>query len=168
MFEITSKNQDEITITTKQTSVTFNVAQNEIDAGLGVGKIHGPGEFEIGDVTIRGVDVAAIAKEGKKEEEKKSSGEKKAGETIYVAEVGGLHVAIVGDEEKALDEVPQGCVLCTTSVRAVREVEPKIVVAMGNVDGMVTELKLSAKTEKKLKIKNATSLPMSLEVVVLT
>ena len=171
MFEITSKNQDEITITTKQTSVTFNVAQNEIDAGLEVGKIHGPGEFEIGDVTIRGVDVAAAAKEGKKEEKnekKESSAGKKSGETIYVAEVGGVHVAIVGDDEKALDEVPQGCVLCTTSVRAVREVEPKVVIAMGNVDGMVTELKLSAKTEKKLKIKNAASLPMSLEVVVLT
>lgn len=165
MFEITSKNQDEITITTKQTAVTFNVAQNEIDAGLNVGKIHGPGEFEIGDVTIRGVDVVASEKEGK--DEKKSEG-KKEGETIYVAEVGGVYVAIVGDDERALDEIPQGCILCTTSVRAVREVEPKIVVAMGNVDGMVTELKLSAKTEKKLKIKNATSLPMSLEVVVLT
>ncbi|MDO5480938.1 MAG: hypothetical protein Q4F60_01150 [Candidatus Saccharibacteria bacterium] len=163
MFEITSKNQDEITITAKQTSVTFNVAQNEIDAGLEVGKVHGPGEFEIGDMTIRGVDVAAVGKD----EEKKTT-EKKKGETIYVAEIGGVHVAIIGDDEKALDEVPQGCILCTTSVRAVREVEPKIVVAMGNVDGMVTELKLSARTEKKLKIKNASSLPMSLEVVALT
>ena len=58
-------------------------------------------------------------------------------------------------------------VLCTSSVRAVREMEPKLVVSMGNVDGMVAELKLSARTEKKLKVKNADSLPATLEVVVL-
>ena len=55
----------------------------------------------------------------------------------------------------------------TSSVRAIREIEPKLVVAMGNVDGMVTELKLTARTEKKLKIKNADSLPAVKEVVVL-
>ncbi len=60
MFEIESKNPDEITITTKKTSVTVNVAQSEIDGNLSVGKIHGPGEFEIGDVTIRGIDVLRV------------------------------------------------------------------------------------------------------------
>ena len=181
MFEITSKGQDEITITTKQTAVTFNVAENEIDGGLAVGKIHGPGEFEIGDVTIRGIDVVAVNREeGKKtasENDEVSEGktdksatliEKKSGETIYDVEVGGVHVAIIGGDEQALDEIPQGCILCTSSVRAVREVEPKVVVAMGNIDGMVTELKLSARTEKKYKVKNAASLPMSLEVVALS
>ena len=58
-------------------------------------------------------------------------------------------------------------VLCTSSVRAVREIEPKVVIAMGNVDGMVTDLKLSARTEKKYKVKNNDSLPVALEVVVL-
>lgn len=185
MFEITSKGQDEITITTKQTVVTFNVAENEIDGGLKVGKIHGPGEFEIGDVTIRGIDVAAVSrKEGTKKtsgeaaessdasdakaEEKVAPTKKKSGETIYDAEIGGVHVAIIGGDEQALDEIPQGCILCTSSVRAVREVEPKVVIAMGNIDGMVTELKLSARTEKKYKVKNASSLPMSLEVVALS
>mgnify|MGYP000917163792 CR=1 FL=1 len=46
MFEIESKKPEEITITTKQTSVIFNVAQFLIDANLPVGKIKGPGEFE--------------------------------------------------------------------------------------------------------------------------
>ena len=58
-------------------------------------------------------------------------------------------------------------VLCTTSVRAIRELEPKLVVAMGNVDAMVSDLKLTARTEKKLKIKNLDSLPATKEVVVL-
>ena len=49
-----------------------------------------------------------------------------------------------------------------------REIEPKLVVAMGNIDGMVTELKLTARTEKKLKVKSLESLPVALEVVALT
>ena len=40
-------------------------------------------------------------------------------------------------------------------------------IAMGNVDGMVTELKLTARTEKKLKVKKMEDLPASPEVVVL-
>ena len=58
-------------------------------------------------------------------------------------------------------------ILCTSSVRAVREIEPKLIVSMGNVDDMVSELKLTARTEKKLKIKNLESLPTTKEVVVL-
>ena len=38
---------------------------------------------------------------------------------------------------------------------------------MGNVDAMVTDLKLTARTEKKLKVKNLDSLPATKEVVVL-
>ena len=57
--------------------------------------------------------------------------------------------------------------LCTSSVRAVREIEPKLVIAMGNIDGMVMDLKISARTEKKLKVKSLESLPATLEVVAL-
>jgi len=148
MFEIESKNPDEITITTKKTSINFNVAQFESDANLGVGKITGPGEFEISDVTIRG-----IATEG--------------GKTIYDVEIGGVHVGIIGGIEEGLDELGVSDILCTSSVRAIREIEPKIVVAMGNLDGMVSELKLNARVEKKLKVKNRDSLPLALEVVAL-
>lgn len=148
MFELSSKDQDTINIKTAKTAIDFNIAEGSIDAGLEVGKIIGPGEFEIGDVTIRGID----AKEGK---------------TIYDAEVGGAHIGIIGGIENGLDDLGISDVLCTSSVRAVREINPKLVVAMGNVDGMVTELKLSARTEKKLKVKKLDSLPATLEVVVL-
>ena len=148
MFEIESKNQDIITIITKKATINFNVADFSIDAGLAVGKITGPGEFEIGDATIRG-----IATESKK--------------TIYDVEVGGVHVGIIGGIEENLDDLVAD-ILCTSSVRAVRELEPKLVVAMGNVDGMVTDLKLTARTEKKLKVKSLDSLPTTKEVVVLS
>lgn len=149
MFELESKNPDEITVTTKQTSIIFNVAQSEIKANLAVGNITGPGEFEIGDVTVRGIAVAND-------------------KTIYDVEIGGVHIGIIGGIEDGLDDLGMSDVLCTSSVRAVREIEPKMVISMGNVDGMVTELKLTARAEKKLKIKNADALPATLEVVTLS
>lgn len=148
MFDIESKNQDEIIINTKKGAIKINILNAEIDAGLPVGKISGSGEFEIGEVTIRGIDV------GK-------------GKTIYDVEVGGVHIGIIGGIEEGLDDLGMSDILCTSSVRAIREIEPKMVVSMGNVDGMVSELKVSARTEKKLKIKNVDALPAALEVVVL-
>lgn len=147
MFELESKNQDEIIVTTKQTAIKFNIADASIDAGLAVGKITGPGEFEIGDVSVRG-----IATEG--------------GKTLYDVEIGGVHIGIIGGIEENLDDIVAD-ILCTSSVRAIREIEPKLIVAMGNVDAMVTDLKLTARTEKKLKVKNLDSLPVTKEVVVL-
>lgn len=150
MFEIESKSQDEITIITKTKRIRFDLAREEIDAELEVGKIVGPGEFEIGEAAIRGIAV----------------GEKK---TVYDVVINNVHVGIVGDVEEPtiLDELGVANILCTSSVRAVREIEPKLVVAMGNIDGMVTELKLGARTEKKLKVKSLESLPAALEVVAL-
>lgn len=168
MFDIESKNPDEITITTKKTSVTFNVAQGIVNADLKVGKIAGPGEFEIGDVAIRAIRVNGGTKpEEKKKEEGPVAFDPREAKTIYDVEVGGVHVGIIGGCEEGLDDLGMVGVLCTSSVRAVREVEPKLVVAMGNVDGMVTDLKLTARTEKKLKVKSAETLPLALEVVVL-
>ena len=148
MFEITSKSPDQITITTKDTPITFDIAEFTIDADLKVGQLKGPGEFEIGDATIRGVDIGQ-------------------GRTIYDAEIGGVHIGIIGNFEEGLDDLGISDILCTSSVRAIREIEPKMVVAMGNLDGMVSELKVSAHTEKKLKIKKADALPATLEVVAL-
>lgn len=148
MFELESKNQDIITLITKEATIGFNIADFTIDAGLSIGKIEGPGEFEIGNVTVRGIAT-------------------ESGKTIYDAEVGGVHVGIIGGIEENLDDLVAD-VLCTSSTRAVRELEPKLIVAMGNVDGMVTDLKLSARTEKKLKVKSLDSLPASKEVVVLS
>ena len=148
MFEIESKNQDVITVIIKKSTINFNIKAATIDANLPVGKIEGPGEFEIGDTTIRGIAT-------------------ESGKTIYDAEVGGVHIGIIGDIEENLDDLVAD-ILCTSSVRAVRELEPKLVIAMGNVDGMVTELKLTARTEKKLKVKSLDSLPATKEVVVLS
>ncbi len=149
MFEIECKDPDEIILTTKKTTIKFNVADETIDAKLNVGKIVGPGEFEIGDVAIRGLDT--------------SKG------TVYEAVVGNVHIGIIGNNEEAamLDELGVSDVLCTSSVRAVREVEPKVVVAMGNIDGMVTELKTAPRAEKKYKLKNFEALPATLEVIAL-
>lgn len=148
MFDIESKSPDEITINTKKTTLKFDVTEASLDAGLEVGIITGPGEFEIGDATIRGVAT-------------------ESGKTIYDVEIGGIHIGILGGIEENLDDIVAD-ILCTSSVRAVREIEPKLVVAMGNVDGMVTELKLTAHHEKKLKIKKLDSLPAVREIVVLS
>lgn len=147
MFDIESKSPDEIIITTKKTTLKINIADAIIDAGLAVGKISGPGEYEIGDATIRGIAT-------------------ESGKTIYDVEIGGVHTGILGGIEENLDDIVAD-ILCTSSVRAVREIEPKLVVSMGNVDGMVSDLKLTARTEKKLKVKNLESLPATKEVVVL-
>ena len=147
MFEIESKNQDEITIITKKTTIKFNVKNETIDANLVVGKIKGPGEFEIGDATIRGILTVS-------------------GKTIYDVEVGGIHTGILGDIEENLDDIVAD-ILCTSSIRAIREIEPKLIISMGNVDAMVSELKLTARTEKKLKVKSLDTLPTTKEVVVL-
>ena len=147
MFEIESKDPNEIIISTKKTTIKFNIQDSIIDASLPVGKITGPGEFEIGDATIRGIAT-------------------ESGKTIYDVEIGGIHTAIIGDIEENLDDYVAD-ILCTSSVRAIRELEPKLIVSMGNIDGMVAELKLSARTEKKLKVKNLDSLPTVKEVVAL-
>lgn len=147
MFDIESKTQDEIIITTKKTTIKFNIQNSTIDANLQVGKIEGPGEFEIGDATIRGIAT-------------------ESGKTIYDAEIGGVHVGILGGIEENLDDIVAD-ILCTSSIRAIREIEPKLIISMGNVDAMVSELKLSARSEKKLKVKSLDSLPAAKEVVVL-
>lgn len=149
MFEIEgTKNPDEIVIRTANKTITFNMAEATVDANLNVGKLVGPGEFEVGEATIRGVGINNNQN------------------TIYDVVIGGVHIGITAGFEEGLDEIVAD-ILCTSSVRSVREIAPKLVVAMGNVDGMVSELKLTAKTEKKVKLKKADDLPLVLEVVVL-
>lgn len=151
MFEIESKNPDEIMVTTKGRTIKFDVAEGVISADLPVGRIEGPGEFEIGEAAIRGIAT-------------------ESGQTVYDVVISGVHIGIIGPIEEAitLDELGVADILCTASVRAVREISPKVVIAMGNVDGMVTELKLTPRAEKKYKVKNADSLPATMEVVALT
>ena len=90
MFEIESKKPEEITIVTKQTAITFDMKQFTIDAGLNVGKIQGPGEFEIGNATIRGIAVPVRGSSSEDAADGKADGVRPAlsGETIYDVEVG--------------------------------------------------------------------------------
>lgn len=148
MFEVESRKQNEITILTKKVVVTFNMMDFTIDAGLEVGKIKGPGEFEIDEVAIRGIAT-------------------ESGKTIYDVEVDGIRVGIIGDIEEGLDDLGVSDVLCTSSVRAVREIEPKMIIAMGNIEVMVAELKMSVRKEKRLKIKNLDNLAINKEIIVL-
>lgn len=148
MFEVESRKQNEITILTKKVVVTFNMMDFTIDAGLEVGKIKGPGEFEIGEVAIRGIAT-------------------ESGKTIYDVEVDGIRVGIIGNIEEELDDLGVSDVLCTSSVRAVREIEPKMIIAMGNIEVMVAELKMSVRKEKRLKIKNLDNLAINKEIIVL-
>lgn len=149
MFEIEgTKNPEEIVIRTANKTITFNMAEATVDANLNVGKLVGPGEFEVGEATIRGVGINNNQN------------------TIYDVVIGGVHIGITAGFEEGLDEIVAD-ILCTSSVRSVREIAPKLVVAMGNVDGMVSELKLTAKTEKKVKLKKTDDLPLALEVIVL-
>lgn len=148
MFEVESRKQNEITILTKKVVVTFNMMDFTIDAGLEVGKIKGPGEFEIGEVAIRGIAT-------------------ESGKTIYDVEVDGIRVGIIGDIEEGLDDLGVSDVLCTSSVRAVREIEPKMIIAMGNIEVMMAELKMSVRKEKRLKIKNLDNLAINKEIIVL-
>ena len=149
MFELESKSPETITIKTSTKQITIYFVEGTIAADLGVGVISGPGEYEIGEVSILGVPVMNNTK------------------TIYDVSVSGVRIGILGDIEEGLDDIGVSDILCTSSVRAIREIGPKLIVATGNVDGMVAELKLSARTEKKLKIKRVEDLPTTQEVVVL-
>lgn len=149
MFELESKSPETITIKTSTKQIAINFVEGTIAADLGVGVISGPGEYEIGEVSILGVPVMNNTK------------------TIYDVSVSGVRIGILGDIEEGLDDIGVSDILCTSSVRAIREIGPKMIVATGNVDGMVAELKLSARTEKKLKIKRVEDFPTTQEVVVL-
>ena len=146
MFEIESKNPNEITIKTATKTVTIDFVNGVIMADLAVGEIAGPGEFEIGEATI------SVAKHTK---------------TIYDVEVGGVHIGIIGDFDENLDELGISDILCTSSVKAIKDINPKLIVATGNIDGMITELKLSSRVEKKIKIKKIDDLPAVQEVIAL-
>lgn len=149
MFEIEKKGLNEIVIKTANRSIIFDLAQGLMMAELAVGVIEGPGEFEIGEASIRGISVANHTK------------------TIYGVDINGVHIGLIGDFDENLDELGMPDILCTSSVKAIREVSPKLVIATGNVDGMLTELKLDAKLEKKIKIKRPEDLPSVQEVIVL-
>ena len=134
-----------MTIKAKERVVNINVAQSTVDADLKVGRIAGAGEFEIGDITIVGTSL-------------------KEGGIMYRVDVDGIKIGLVGNTAKTedLDNLGPVDILGTSNPKTVPIVEPKIVIPMGNMD--IAEIKASIKVEKKLKIKNANSLPTVMEV----
>lgn len=145
MFDIELKNSDEMTIRAKEKVVNVNVAQSTIDAGLAVGPLVGAGEYEIGDIVVNAVDT-------------------KEGGVMYRIDVDGIKIGLAGSGVKTeeLDELGPIDILGTSNAKIVSIVEPKIVIPMGNMD--FSEIKASVKVEKRLRIKNSSSLPAALEV----
>lgn len=71
---------------------------------------------------------------------------------------------MIGGIEKNLDDLGPIDILVTSSVKAAKEVGPKAIVALGDAEKFADEFKVELKREKRLKIKNAASLPATLEI----
>ena len=143
MFEINYKD-GVCGISTKQATICIDVENAEIEAGLNVGKIRGAGEFEIGEVSIVGMALG--------------------NSIVYTAEDDGIRIGVIGAADTNLDELGPIDILVTSSIKAAKEIGPKIVIATDNAEKFAEELKVELKTEKHLKIKNAASLPATLEL----
>lgn len=145
MFEIELKNPDEMVIKAKDRAVNINVAQSVVDANLKVGILAGAGEFEIGDIVVYGIAL-------------------KNGKVMYRLDIDGIKLGLVGEgvQTEELDELGPIDILGATDHKIVGIVEPKILIPMGNMD--FAEVKATVNVEKKLKIKNASSLPAALTI----
>ncbi len=147
--------------------------------------IDGPGEYEVGDFTIRGI--AATRHIDTPEQEKLS--------TIYHIECGDVRLAVLGNIQAKLTEeqyesigvidilvLPVGgggyTLDATSATSIVRSVEPKVVVPVHYAGSGLTyevpqdvletftkELGAPVETASKLKVKAASLLPQSLTVI---
>ena len=145
MFEIELKNPDEMVLKVKDKTVNINVAQSTVNADLKVGTLAGAGEFEIGDAAVTGIAL-------------------KDGGIMYRVVIGNVKIGLVGNtaQMEDLDNLGPIDILGTSNAKIVSVVEPKALIPMGNMD--FAEVKASVKMEKKIKIKNSTSLPPTLEI----
>lgn len=146
--------------------------------------IDSPGEYEVGDFTIRGV--AATRHIDTPESEKLS--------TIYRIECGDVRVAIIGNIAPKLNDeqletigvidiliIPVGgggyTLDATDAATVVRSIEPKVVIPVHyadsalnyevpqeQVDVFAKELAAPVEQVAKLKVKSATTLPQSLTI----
>lgn len=144
MFELELKNPDELIIREKEKAIAINIAESTINADLRVGTIGGAGEFEIGNTSISAKPLTD-------------------GGIMYRVTVEGVKIGLVGSNAKIedLDELGPIDILGTSNAKFVSVIEPKAVIPMGNMD--FAEVKGSVKTDKKVKVKNA-SLPATLEI----
>lgn len=160
-------------------------ATNSKDAQL---LIEGPGEYELGDFSIRGI--SAIRHLDNNDAEPIS--------TIYRLEVGELRIGILGNIASKLEEdqlealgvvdiliIPVGgggyTLDATSAATLVRSIDPKVVVPTHYADSalkyevpqdtletFVKELGAPIETVAKYKVKAASALPLSLTVVEIT
>lgn len=174
------KTKDEIELVTE---TRFQVPNSEARIVL-----DSPGEYEVGDFTIRGI--AATRHIDTPDQEQLS--------TIYRVECGDVNIAIVGNVDPKLSEdqlesigmvdilvLPVGgggyTLDATSAAAMVRSIEPKAVVPVHYKDTALTyevpqdelstftaELGAPVETVAKLKIKSAASLPQVLTVYEVT
>jgi hypothetical protein len=148
MFEIELAQPNEISIKIAKNAINVNVAQSAVSAGLSVGEIRGPGEFEIGDAMITGID----------------SGDSFGG-VAYRAVVGGVRIGIIPENFKGnLDDLGPIDILATAMSGSAAAIDPKIVIPIDGFEKIAAESKGELKTGKTLKVKGDSSLPVTLEV----
>lgn len=209
MFEIEYKGGNGVVIATKKTTAVIDpklsvvglkdlnvkdaveiatearFAVNGKDAQL---SIEGPGDYEIGDFSIKGVEATRHIDT--------SADEKIA--TIYRIEVGEARIAVIGNVMPKLSEsqlealgivdiviVPVGggglTLDATSAASMVRQIDPKVVIPTHYADGalkyempqdtletFVKELGAPVETVAKYKVKGASALPLVLTVVEVT
>lgn len=160
-------------------------ALNSKDARL---SIEGPGEYEVGDFSIRGVSARRHI----------DTEQDEPVATVYRIEVGDVRIALLGNIIGTLDEdqlealgvvdmvilpVGGGGLVpdASSAAHLVRQVDPKVVIPVHYADGalryempqdtletFIKELGAPVETTAKYKVKTATSLPPVLTVVEVT
>lgn len=161
-------------------------AVNDQDALL---TIEGPGEYEIGDFSIRGIP--ATRHLDAETDEKLT--------TVYRIEVGDVRIALVGNispitlSEEQLENIGVIDVLivpvggngytldATSAVSLVRQIDPKVVipvhyaddalkyeVAQDSLETFVKELGAPVETVAKYKVKSNSALPLTMTVIEVT
>ena len=171
------KVKDQIAVATEN---RFRVADTDAQV-----VIDGPGEYEVGDFTIRGI--AATRHIDTPDQEKLS--------TVYRVECGDVRLAILGNIDPKLSEeqyeavgvidilvLPVGgggyTLDATSATTIVRSIEPKVVVPVhyagaglayevpqDTLETFVGELGAPKETVPKLKVKSVSALPQALTVI---
>lgn len=209
MFEIESKGGNAVILSTKNSTAVFDpklsihglkdlkvkdavqIATEDRFALIDHGEkllISSPGEYEIGDFSIRGV---AAQRHIDTEEQVSAS-------TIYRVEIGDVRIAVLGNiAPKITDEqleslgvidilvLPVGgggyTLDATSAVAITRQIEPKVVIPVHFADDAMTyevpqdtletfnhELSAPVEIAAKYKLKSASSLPPTLTMVGIT
>jgi L-ascorbate metabolism protein UlaG (beta-lactamase superfamily) len=209
MFEIEYKGGNCVIVSSKKTTITVDsnlsllglkdlkekdavelateerFAANPADVRM---VIESPGEYEVGDFTIKGV--AAQRHIDVESDEKRSTMYKIESTEARIAVIGNIAPKVSDEQLEALGVVDvlvlpvggNGYTLdATSAVSIVRQVEPKVVIPVhyadtalryevpqDTLDTFVKELGSPVETTNKFKVKSSTTLPTVLTVVELT